>query len=221
LIVLPKVGNMIPEMGNMPVNGNLLCGGLFGRTRRAVIALLYGRADTAFYTKQVLDAVSAGRGAVQRELRNLTDAGIITREARGRQVYYRANDQCPIFNELRSIVRKTFGAADVVQEPPDVVARRFRVPKDRLAEYCREHHISRLSLFGSVLRADFGPGSDVDVLVEFAPGHVPGFGIVYIENELSRLIGRKADLRTAGDLSRYFRDRVVHEARVEYVDARA
>lgn len=86
---------------------NSLCSGLFGKTRQAVLALLYGRDDSSFYTKQVLDAVKIGRGTVQRELKNLMDAGVIVREVQGRQVYYRANAQCPIFNELKSIVGKT------------------------------------------------------------------------------------------------------------------
>jgi len=86
---------------------NLLSSGLFGKTRQAVLSLIYGRTDSSFYTKQILDAVKIGRGTVQRELKNLTDAGIIIREVQGRQVYYRANDQCPIFDELKSIVRKT------------------------------------------------------------------------------------------------------------------
>ncbi|MBI2851313.1 MAG: nucleotidyltransferase family protein [Chloroflexi bacterium] len=96
------------------------------------------------------------------------------------------------------------------------ISQRFSVSKDRLAEFCRRHHIRKLALFGSVLRDDFRPDSDVDVLVEFEPGHVPGFGIIDIESELFKLVGRKVDIRTAGDLSRYFRDRVVKEARVEY-----
>ncbi|MBE9477957.1 MAG: nucleotidyltransferase family protein [Chloroflexi bacterium] len=92
----------------------------------------------------------------------------------------------------------------------------MRVPQEKLAEFCRRHYIRRLALFGSVLRPDFRPDSDIDVLVEFEVGHVPGFAIVAIEGELSRLVGRKVDLRTPGDLSRYFRDRVVREAEVQY-----
>jgi predicted nucleotidyltransferase len=98
----------------------------------------------------------------------------------------------------------------------DLIVRRFHVPENRLAEFCRRHHIRKLSLFGSVLRDDFKPDSDIDVLVEFEPGHVPGFAIIDMEKELSQLAGRKVDLRTAGDLSRYFRERVVSEARLEY-----
>lgn len=198
------------------MNENLLRKGLFSKTRQSVLALLYGRIDSSFYTKQILDAVKIGRGTVQRELKNLTDTGIIIREVQGRQVYYRANAQCPIFNELKGIVRKTFGVADVNGEPFDMVAQRFRVPKNQLADFCRKYHITKLALFGSVLGDDFHPDSDIDVLVEFEPGHVPGFGIIDMENELSQLVGRKIDLRTAGDLSRYFRDSVVREARVKY-----
>lgn len=98
------------------------------------------------------------------------------------------------------------------------MAENIVVPKEQIAAFCQRHHIRRLSLFGSVIRADFGPDSDVDVLVEFAPGHVPGFFRLFdMEAELSSLLkGRKVDLRTAQDLSRYFRDEVLAEAEVHY-----
>ncbi len=90
------------------------------------------------------------------------------------------------------------------------------MPQGRLAEFCRKHHIRKLSLFGSVLRDDFRPDSDIDVLVEFEPGKTPGFGIIGMEDELSQMLGRKVDLRTPQDLSRYFRDQVVREAKALY-----
>jgi predicted nucleotidyltransferase len=96
---------------------------------------------------------------------------------------------------------------------------RFDVPEAELADFCRRHHIKNLSLFGSVLRDDFKADSDIDVLVEFEPGYVPGFNMVDMENEISQLSGRKVDLRTPNDLSRYFRDRVVREAKVVYAEA--
>ncbi len=77
----------------------------------------------------------------------------------------------------------------------------------------------RLALFGSVLRDDFGPESDVDVLVEFEPGHVPGFAFFDLQEELGSILGRRVDLHTPGSLSRYFRDRVVREAQDQYVAA--
>jgi len=97
---------------------------------------------------------------------------------------------------------------------------RIPIPKDALAEFCRRHYIRRLALFGSVLREDFRPDSDVDVLVEFEPGHVPGFfGLFDMEQELTTLFhGRKVDLRTPQDLSRYFRDDVLARAEVQYAE---
>ena len=91
--------------------------------------------------------------------------------------------------------------------------------RDRLVEFCRRHHIRELALFGSVLRDDFGPDSDVDMLVEFESGHTPGLAFFRIERELSELLGRKVDLNTPRDLSRYFRDEVVREAEVLYAAA--
>jgi len=90
--------------------------------------------------------------------------------------------------------------------------------KKKIADFCKRNHIRKLSLFGSVLRDDFGPESDVDVLVEFETGHVPGFFRLFdMEEELSSLLGgRKVDLRTPEDLSRYFRDEVLAQSRVQY-----
>ena len=92
------------------------------------------------------------------------------------------------------------------------------INKDEIAEFCRRHYIRRLALFGSALRDDFGPDSDVDVLVDFVPGHIPGFFKLFeMEEELSGLFGgRKVDMRTPEDLSRYFRDKVVATAEVQY-----
>lgn len=90
--------------------------------------------------------------------------------------------------------------------------------EDEIAGFCRAHHIRKLALFGSVLRDDFGPDSDIDVLVEFEPGHVPGFiRLAGMECELSRLLGgRTVDIRTPEDLSEHFRDEVVATAEVQY-----
>ena len=92
------------------------------------------------------------------------------------------------------------------------------IAKDEIADICRRYYIRRLAIFGSALRDDFGPQSDVDVLVDFAPDHTPGFfGLFDIEEELSELFGgRKADLRTPQDLSRYFRQEVLETAEVQY-----
>jgi predicted nucleotidyltransferase len=92
------------------------------------------------------------------------------------------------------------------------------IPRERLAEFCRRNHIRRLSLFGSILRDDFGPESDIDFLVEFEPGKTPSLlTMAGLEIELTEMFGRKVDLRTPKDLSRYFRDEVVEGAVPQYV----
>ena len=96
---------------------------------------------------------------------------------------------------------------------------RISIPEDTIPDFCRKHHIRKLALFGSVLRNDFGPDSDVDVLVEFEPGHIPGLAFFDIEAELSTILGRNVDLNTPGFLSRNFRDQVMREAEVQYVAA--
>ena len=99
------------------------------------------------------------------------------------------------------------------------MASHIQLDRAAVTEFCRRHHVRRLALFGSVLRDDFTPSSDVDVLVEFEPGHVPGLAFFTMEAELSTLVGRKVDLNTPGFLSRYFRDRVLAEAETQYVAA--
>ncbi len=93
------------------------------------------------------------------------------------------------------------------------------IPKDQISAFCRERGIRRLAIFGSALRSDFRPDNDIDVLVEFELGRIPGlFGMARMERELSALFGGRAvDLRTPEDLSRYFRQSVLEEAEVQYV----
>lgn len=93
------------------------------------------------------------------------------------------------------------------------------IPPDMIRDFCERHHIVRLALFGSALRSDFGSHSDLDVLVEFDPAHIPGFAFFAMQDELSDLIGWPVDLHTPQFLSRHFRDTVQQQARVIY-DAR-
>ena len=94
---------------------------------------------------------------------------------------------------------------------------RISIPKAQLAEFCRHHHIRKLAFFGSVLSDSFGPESDVDVLVEFEPGHTPGLRLIQIQDELSVLLGgRKVDLVTPKFLNKRIRDQVLAQAVVQY-----
>ncbi|MHB1034422.1 MAG: nucleotidyltransferase domain-containing protein [Pirellulales bacterium] len=122
---------------------------LFGKTRRAVLALLYGHADEAFYLREIVRVAGLGLGAVQREVKGLTQAGIIRRTARGHQVYYQADAECPIFAELRSVVTKTSGIGDVLRAALAPLADQIRLA----------------CIYGSVARGKEVRGSDVDMLV--------------------------------------------------------
>jgi len=94
---------------------------------------------------------------------------------------------------------------------------RLEIPEDRLADFCRRHHIRKLAVFGSVLRDDFRPDSDVDVLIQFEPGHVVGLDIIDVEEELSQLLGgHKIDLVNEKYLNRRLRPRILAEAKVQY-----
>lgn len=90
---------------------------------------------------------------------------------------------------------------------------RIPIPREKIAEFCRLNYIKNLALFGSVLTDSFTDMSDVDVLVEFDSSHIPGFfGLVDMEDQLTLIVGRKAEIHTPRDLSRYFREEVVQQA---------
>jgi uncharacterized protein len=93
----------------------------------------------------------------------------------------------------------------------------FKVHKEKIEEFCKKHGIRKLSVFGSFLRKDFGPDSDLDILVEFEPGRKVGFlKLAEMERELSEILSHKVDLRTPAELSRYFRQEVLDSAEVQY-----
>jgi len=122
---------------------------LFGTTRQAVLALLFGNAGRRFYQRQIIRALQLGSGAVQRELEQLVVCGVLTRTVEGRQTYFRANADCPVFEEVRGIVRKTFGVAEVLREGLTSLASNVRLA----------------FVYGSVAAGKETAGSDVDVLV--------------------------------------------------------
>ncbi len=92
----------------------------------------------------------------------------------------------------------------------------IEVDKEQIAEFCRKHHLTKFAFFGSILTDHFEPDSDIDVLFDYDPEYsLTLFGVARMERELSELFGRKVDMRTAEDLSRYFRDEVVRNALVQ------
>lgn len=126
-----------------------LSSALFGRTRRAVLGLLFTHPDDAFYLRELARRVGAGLGAVDREVSRLTGVGILTRAAQGHQVYYQANPKCPIFAEIKGLMVKTSGVAEVLQAALAPIARRIRVA----------------FVYGSFAREDQHRASDVDVMI--------------------------------------------------------
>jgi len=99
-----------------------------------------------------------------------------------------------------------------------MVSAAINIPQERIEVFCRRHHITKMALFGSVLRDDFGPQSDVDVLVEFHSDHIPGLSFFDIQDELSKIIQRQVDLVTFRGLSKYIRKKVLEEAQAVYVE---
>ena len=198
---------------------------LFNKTRRGLLALLYGHTEKEYYINQMMQILDSGSGAVQRELKLMTEAGLLNRTKRGNLVYYQADGKCPIFVELKSLADKGIFSLPGISKSLSVANNQslkhkhnMKIPRGKIAGFCQRHRIKKLSLFGSALRDDFGPDSDVDVLVEFLPGHTPGyFSLLDMKTELSDLLGgRKADIRISRDLSRYFKGQVVSEVRVLY-----
>jgi predicted nucleotidyltransferase len=122
---------------------------LFGRTRQALLSFLYTHADEAHLQESLIHLAALGRGTVQRELAFLTRAGIVRRTVRGRQVYFQANPDCPIYPELRGLIVKTAGVADVLRGALVPLAERIRA----------------VFIYGSVARGDERRGSDIDVMV--------------------------------------------------------
>lgn len=105
---VPRMGTFVPVMGTASLK-DLLSAALFGKTRRAVLALLFSRPGESFYLREIVRSAGVGQGTVQRELEQLTRTGVVQRFRRGRQVYFQANPKCPVFDELCGIIRKTAG----------------------------------------------------------------------------------------------------------------
>jgi predicted nucleotidyltransferase len=171
---LPGVTELVTIVSNMSTatSTSNLSTALFGQTRRAILGLLYGHPDEAYYLRQLVRSGGLGLGAVQREVKRLTEAGILRRTARGNQVYYQANPECPLFTELKSLAVKTAGAADVLR---DVL-----VP---LAD-----HIKVAFIYGSVARFKQKGGSDVDLMVI---GDVSFGDVVSVLGPAQRILGRE------------------------------
>jgi uncharacterized protein len=156
------------------IPANPLSETLFSKNRRAVLGLLYGRPDQSFYLRQIVRLSHGGHGAVQRELKSLSEAGILRRTIRDKQVYFQANSECPVFEELKSLIVKTAGAADVLKAALAPLGDRIQFA----------------FIFGSVASAKQKAESDVDVLVV---GDVTFREVVVALSEAQLQLGREVN----------------------------
>ena len=128
---------------------NSIVSALFGTVRQRVLALLFVHTDQAHYLREITRIVDAGHGAVQRELKQLVDSGLLTRTRRGNQVFYQANQESPVFAELRGLMLKTAGLADVLREALSGLADRIKVA----------------FVYGSIAEGTDRSASDVDLMI--------------------------------------------------------
>jgi predicted nucleotidyltransferase/DNA-binding transcriptional ArsR family regulator len=197
---------------------------LLGNTRAAVLRTLLLQPGTALHVRELARVTGASPGSLHRDLRMLTELGLLLREEVGHQVHYRANSACPAFEALTGLLRDADVAMPAPQaHTPDarvlhspVAAYRvpqrgkLHIPRGPLAALCRKHHIRKLSLFGSAARNEMSPTSDIDLLVEFESGS--GMSLLdmpALQEELSALFGRKVDVATPEILDNPFRRKAI------------
>jgi hypothetical protein len=166
-------------VNNTTKNGDLLSG-LFGSKLRAgVLGWLYTHSDERYFVRQLAGLLKEDSTNVSRELARLEKMCLLVAAMSGKQKLYQANKDHPVFAELQGMAMKNNEMRQKSPESPDrQIDTRFTIESKQLDSFCHRNHINKLSLYGSVLRDDFSPESDIDILVEFETGHVPGFAIV-------------------------------------------
>ena len=170
------MGTIVPVMGSTGHEpADRIGSALFGATRQAVLRLLFGHSHQRFYQRQIIGSLRLGSGAVQRELERLTGAGILTRSVEGRQTYFQANRDCPVFEELHGLIRKTFGVAEALRAGPAALAAQIQLA----------------FIYGSVVTGAETAGIDVDVMV--VGERVPMDDVVTALAEAQRDLGREVN----------------------------
>ena len=178
LKIIPKKGTIVPIMGTNDKIGSSLnlkepiASALFGKTRRAILSLFFTQSDREFYVREIIRNVGSGRGAVERELRNLHDAGIISKTSRGRQIHYKANDRCPVYDEIKSLIVKICGISDIL--------------KTALEPF--EDKIKLAFIYGSVANNTEDYLSDIDLMIVGKVDMSEIFGALTSVNEKLRRI---------------------------------
>ncbi len=147
---------------------------LFGKARLAVLSLLYGHSDESFYLRQIVRTTGMGLGPIQRELKQLTDVGIVRRSTQGHQVYFQATSDSPVFKELKSLITKTAGVGETLRSALAPLA----------------NHINIALIYGSVARGEENHRSDVDLLVV---GSIPFSQVTKALREVQETLGREVN----------------------------
>ena len=178
---------------------------LFGKTKRGILEMLFGQPNSTFYTNEIVRHVGTGTGAVQKELKGLTAAGLATREEKGNLVLYKANPESPVFQELRTMMTKAPPASSGLKT--GLKHYQLNVSQEKLSEFCRRNNIKKLSIFGTISGEKFSPGNGIEVLLEFGPGHEPGdFEAAELEEQLSSLSGNKVNIHSAAGMIEFARE---------------
>ena len=155
---------------------------LFTKTQQKVLGLLFSQPGRSFYTTEIMELVSMGRGTVSRELDRLVASGVLKVNKVGNQVHYQTDSDCPVYRELKSIVQKLSDSEDILEHSPAL-----DISQTALKKLIKTYHINRLSLFGSAARGELSENSDIDLLVEFEDGQAPSLGgMVKLKEKFSR-----------------------------------
>lgn len=166
------MGTIVPIMGTHSPLENKTLSDLFGKTRRAIFSCLFSREHETFYVRQIVRFAGIGQGTIQRELAALTNMGLLLQHRHGNQVFYQANPNCPIFNELKSIIVKTSGIADVLKSAL------FPVRKLIHAAF----------IYGSIASGQEHAESDIDVILL---GHISSAKVIPLFRPLQNTLGRE------------------------------
>jgi predicted nucleotidyltransferase len=215
---------------------------LFGAYRRQILKLLLRRPEEYFHVREIERLTGVPAGSLHRELKPLVESGVLLRQPLGNLVRYRANQNCKIFPALTAIFSDvetaesyphiSAGGLRVAEPAPAsyAVARntsagalralqRLKVSRRAVGDFCRRHHLKKLSFFGSITREDFRPDSDVDVMLEFEPGHKADLlALSGLRDELSALFdGRSVDVITNAPIPNPFvRETIMRDLQTVY-----
>ena len=188
---------------------------LFSKTQQKVLGLLFGNPAQRFYTNEIIRRVAMGRGTVTRELDRLRAADIVSLIPEGKQKYYQANPDSPVFDTLTALVAKLNQDAKLHANNDSlrIIVGGKAVPHGALQKIAKQFHIKKMSLFGSAARSDVRPDSDIDLLVEFEHNQTPSLSrLIALQDVLKKLFGgREVDIATPSIMNNPYRKQAIEK----------